>query len=284
MSFKELQTEKELLSREDEKVRQLLGSLKKIDAPKNFDFRLKARIASTNPDDFAEKSSLFPILRFAAPLGLAVVILGVLVFNGLYSYENQTVVPPLAENFSTKPDEAANLPVANSLSEQFVSAESNAPKPGFEDTNKKENQAYPKDLDLAANTAKSKNERRIVKNDGGGSKDSAYTKAQDFKLKDLNLNKSAANPNDFNNPKTSSIKDTLSPFGIEAVYSDNQWKVVSIKQNSAAERSGVKPNDIIEAIDKNRVPNETLPAKSSGGRNLNIVRDGKKMEIKLQDE
>jgi len=91
MSNKNFKNEEEILSGDDEKVRQMLGDLKRVDAPKDFDFRLKARMAAADPRAFQPR--LFPFLRIAAPLGLAVIVLAFFVINGLFSVNNESVEP-----------------------------------------------------------------------------------------------------------------------------------------------------------------------------------------------
>lgn len=281
MSFEELQTEGEVLSREDEKTRQLLGGLKRIDAPRDFDFRLKARIAVAESSDFRPR--LFPILRYAAPLSLAIVVLGVLVFNGLYSFDSRTV-PTVVQEFSQKPDEKENLSIGNQSQKQIAAAPNNEQKANAENSDEKENPTFAKNTELAADAEKPKNETRSVENEGVFSKNSALSSRPVYFPKGLNSNKAVETSQDFNSPTPFSVKDILSQIGVEAVYSDNKWTVVSVKQNSLAERSGVKPEDIVEAIDEYQISTETIFTKTFSGKNLNIIRDGKRLEIKLQNK
>lgn len=284
MSFNRLQKEDEILSREDEKVRQMLGGLKKIDAPADFDFRLKARIAAARPEDFAPPR-LFPILRYAAPLGLAIVVLGILVFNGLYSFDSQTISPVVAENFTQKADEKEKLPVESVSSEKIISAAENAaPNTNIEILSKKENPTFPKNSETAANPEKAKSRKTSIANNGGGSRDSALSKSKVILPQGLTQKKAVVQPGISDDPVSFSVKDILSPIGIEAVFSENKWKVVSVKKDSLAERSGVKPDDVIEAIDENRISGETVFIKTFSGKNLNVERGGKRLEIKLQNK
>ncbi len=61
-------------SREQTLVWQMIEDLPRVDAPKNFDFRVKARIADAKPTNFQPR--FFPVLRYVLPLSLAVLILG----------------------------------------------------------------------------------------------------------------------------------------------------------------------------------------------------------------
>ena len=86
--FKNKAEEIETLNADDEKLRQMLGGLKKVGAPKNFDFHLKARIANAKPEDF-RKPLLLPWLRYVLPLCVIVLLAGFAIFNLSFSAGNQ---------------------------------------------------------------------------------------------------------------------------------------------------------------------------------------------------
>ena len=79
----------------NEQVSKLLGGLKRIEAPGDFDFRVKARIAAGRPVD--RNVSLLPNwVRFAVPLGLLLLIGGYFGFKAIYS-PDKLAVAPIAE-------------------------------------------------------------------------------------------------------------------------------------------------------------------------------------------
>jgi PDZ domain len=261
MTDKNLQ---EILSGDDEKVRQMLGDLKRVDAPKDFDFRLKARIAAADPRAFQPR--MFPFLRVAAPLALGVIVLAFFVINGLFSV-NDGSVAPVALNPAPGAVEKENLPndlplanqgssVANYLNPEKAEISPLESKPGFH-----EKQSVPA---------------------SGGSKDSAATAPNKINPLGIDPNKIIEKPNDFKNIKPLVVKEILSALGIEANLSRGEWKVQSVTQNGKAERSGVKPNDVITAIDNRKISTETLQTNSFEGKKITVVRDGKKLEIVLQ--
>ncbi|MDQ3062111.1 MAG: hypothetical protein M3R14_04510, partial [Acidobacteriota bacterium] len=69
-------------SREQTRVWQMIDVLPRVDAPNNFDFRVKARIANSKSTDFQPR--FFPVLRFVMPLGVIVLLLGLIAFNTNY--------------------------------------------------------------------------------------------------------------------------------------------------------------------------------------------------------
>src|SRR5580765_4061428 len=93
---------------ENEPVSKLLGGLKRVEAPNNFDFRVKARIADGKPADRAT-SWLPATIRYAMPLALLLVVGGYFAFNAYYSKKNVDV--HVAETGTTN-----NMPLSASTS------------------------------------------------------------------------------------------------------------------------------------------------------------------------
>lgn len=281
MSNKNFQNEEnEILSRDDARVRDLLGSLERVDAPKDFDFKLKARIANGAPKDVQPR--VFPILRYAAPLGLAVIILAVIVFNGLYSFDRNSV-PTIASNSAANPVENLSLP--DNSQPQFVAASNteDLKNPAAEtfDVNKFSGNSK---NELTENLRKPKSASQDEKN-GGGSTLKAGTQPKIFLPPGISSNKTIEAPKDLTSAL--SVKDVLSLIGVEGNFSDNKWKVEAVRQNSQAERSGVKVNDVIEAIDEKDLSTGTISTDSKGtfsGKKLTVVRGGERLEIKLQNK
>jgi hypothetical protein len=277
MSNKNFQNgENEILSRDEARVRELLGSLERVEAPKDFDFKLKARIANAEPNDY--KPRLFPFLRYAAPLGLAILVLALVVLNGLYSTDVNSI--QVAEKTVQNPSENISLPDNSQPKEEFVAAGN----PTTANSEKPEAPSFAANTILAEKSKKPKIQTRNADN-GGGSKDFSFTPKSPILPPGLNPDKQVEIPKDFKNLNSdTSVKDVLSIIGIEASFEKNRWKVNSVKQNSRAERSGVKANDVIEAIDENRLATETISTKNVNGNKLTIVRGGEKLEIKLQEK
>src|SRR5258706_1687753 len=95
----------------DESVSKLLGALKRIETPNDFDFRVKARIADGKPVE--RSASWLPAsIRYTLPLVLLLLVGGYFAFNALYSAkkidapavaETRTIIDtPLSEPASNK--------------------------------------------------------------------------------------------------------------------------------------------------------------------------------------
>src|SRR5688500_18285244 len=83
-------TDKERLNADDARISSLLRGLRRVDAPADFDFKLKARIANASPARTAS-AGLFPVLKFAAPLLLLLPIVGFFITNGLFSSDQASI-------------------------------------------------------------------------------------------------------------------------------------------------------------------------------------------------
>ena len=278
--------ENELLSVEDEKVRQMCSGLKRIDAPKDFDFRLKARIANHQPQ--SEKSPIFAFLRRAAPLGLAVVVLALIVSESFYSVDNMSI-PQIAGSFRETPKRTENFSAVNETPVEIASRES-GPSANFETFTTSENSNSRQLLTLPANVRNEvgnyvknlKNTNRAVETDGGGSRDSASRQTFVRVPQGFNSNTTVQTPNNVSNPTLFSVKEILSQIGITASFSGNGWRVQSVGQNSTAERSEIKLNDVIEAVDNIKILKEMILTNSLNVRKITVVRDGKRFEIELK--
>jgi len=76
-------------------------------------------------------------------------------------------------------------------------------------------------------------------------------------------------------------KDVLSTLGINAKLEGSAWKVESVIENSTAARAGLKPGDIVKAINDQTVTGSTEFRGKVSGKSIRIVRDGKDISSEL---
>src|SRR5687767_1201524 len=70
-------------SADEQQISKMLGGLKRVEAPGDFDLHVRGRIAAGKP---ADKSSWLPVpVRLAVPLVLVLLVGGYFAFNALYS-------------------------------------------------------------------------------------------------------------------------------------------------------------------------------------------------------
>jgi len=231
-------------------VSNLLGKLKRVDAPGDFDFRVRARIAAGRP---VEKSvSWMPAsVRYAVPLALFLFVGGYFAFNAAYS--TNTVDAPVV---ALTPTESI-APLALAESPQVLPAVPESPRMG----------TIPERPDVASletsnrilrSTARgvSNPKPRVERPVGGGSYDSAVRQSSSISPTGNNLN--AQMPANAKLPVPTNQISALGSMGIKAVSAGTLWTVQSV--SGAAARAGVRAGDVIESVN---------------GGNLKIRRDGK---------
>jgi hypothetical protein len=110
----------------DERVAGLLSAMKRVEAPKDFDFKVRARIAAGRP---ATQPSLgIPVaVRYAVPLVLLVLIGAYFGFNAFYANKQVNVpavaesAPPVAAPVAESPSNNIIVPTANPIKEEHAS-------------------------------------------------------------------------------------------------------------------------------------------------------------------
>ena len=276
-------------SGEQTRVWQMIDGLRRVNAPKNFDFRVKARIAKSKPADFEPR--FLPALRYVLPLGLVVLILGLVVFNTTYFSGNNSlqiaeVVPPMPNEKQVSPINSfsTNQIAATKPADKTPVAE-NANLNGEPTANNQENEFKVSMVAKSAAKPRTKATKKNADDIGGGSRVLSSKPPSSVKLPlGINPNRSVeTSPNAGNiNPITD--VQVLSFIGIETVSENGGKKVKAVQSDSLAERSGVKTGDVIEAIDGKRIGGKPVRMEIFESKKLTVVRDSKKIEIVLQNK
>jgi len=274
------------------RVWQVIDGFKPVDAPNDFDFRVKARIADAKPGDF--RQPLFPVLRYVMGLSIVGLILAFVVFNGVYSFDNKTV-PAIAENNFQSPAQRENPLTTASPSEQVAVAD--VPQ-SFEDeesiveitkqkteSKKQSRTSQSENLFVAVKSRRNSQERNIKEADknSGGSQVLSVKLAKVMTPKGIpNSPLIDKNPSNFESANPITVEQILSQLGIEAVSENGRRKVKKVNQNSVAQRSGIKVDDLIEALDGEKLTSEPIRARIIEGKKLTVLRGTEKVEIPLR--
>jgi C-terminal processing protease CtpA/Prc len=279
----------ETLTADDEKLHQLLGGLKKVAAPKNFDFQLKARIANAQPNDL-QKPFLLPWLRYVLPLSVVVLLAGFVIFNLSFSVDN-TGAPQVAD-LPKNQTETANAPVetpSNVVIEErqiaSVPANTNSDKRAseleFVVSGSKAAQTKARTI-AVKNSLVLPNNKRVtdLKNNSGGFRDSTLKEATVLFERNTNPNSGDTNPLNVEQNKIP-LQQVLSEIGIEAAYAEKGWKIISIKDKSIAMLSDMKVGDLIETIDDTKLSSDTVFQQAFTVKVFRILRQGKQIVINL---
>lgn len=299
-----MKKELENLSQSDEKVRQMLASLKRVDAPKDFEFRLKARIAKASPETY-RATSYKRRLAYALPAFASIVVSTFVVLNGnFFGGENQQVSsinPTTAQTSFVQSQSAPDGFVASSNTSSSSSnssngsgdrkePETNSPAvPTSSSASRTERNKSEEAVFTAVNSREEKPKeqaprRALSRENDGFSTDIALTPPPKvYRPKGLNPDAQVEPPKDFNSEKPFSVQELLSPLGVEVTAENGKWKVKNVSANSAAERSGIKADDVIETLDGQKLSaGAPLRGKKIEVKKLGVKRGGAQVEINLQ--
>ncbi|MGI9056921.1 MAG: hypothetical protein ACR2F2_14090 [Pyrinomonadaceae bacterium] len=275
--------EREVLSADEQKISHLIGSLEKVSAPNDFDFRLKARIANAVKKDF--QPSIWQTLRYILPLTATAIVAGfIMIQAGLFSPN------PAGNDFA-----AGNNDQPPSVNQQFLPANADIARTSnsnvFENINigkKPEpaiSEANPKNAVAVKNQVEKKQNstpKNFSEDEPLMSRDSAVRQNKK-PIFPVGLNPDNAPPQLFeNNNNTVSAQEIFKIIGLETETKAGKIIVKSVKEKSLAEKSNVKVGDVVEAIDEQRLDQETLSPKFKGGKSITVTRDNKVLEIELK--
>jgi len=279
------------LSEQQTQIWQLINSLQKVDAPEDFNFRVKAKIAQGKPADFQPR--LLPALRFVMPLSVIVLVLSLVAYS-VFNFSNDgTNAPQVAENVpqTVIEDSPVNLaPIVNSFTENNTIAESNTAvtlpfeKPIIAPV-VNQNPPQRREAQFVAQTNPPRRPAtrvRTEREDFSGSRDSSLSASPVFTPKGIDLSPNVRNLPETQNSSAITGDDFLTFIGIETARENNIRKVKSVRQDSNAARAGVKVGDVVEAIDGRKI--NDVGSGSIEGKKLTVLRGGEKIEIVLQNQ
>ena len=282
MNYEKPQNENEILSADERKLREMCLSLKKIDAPKDFDFKAQsAHRRARNPRDFQPRFGF--AFRYALPALALIMVLGLLAYNsGFWSSPNNQIIAG-ANSATVTPTLPQNTAVPNMAVPEKTEQPTEIAVNSDPDSQKLPKKLQPQTAHNIIRTP-GKDLREIKNNTGGGSKVSSLT--PDVPLQP-NFNNSVIvpkNPQNQEGSKPIPVKEVLSVMGINTEFENGKWTVKSVKANTLGESSGVKENDVIEAIDNQPLSADTVFNKTAGGKTITIMRNGEKSQINLRNK
>ena len=264
MALENFKSAIEDLDQDDRKVASMLGALKRVEAPADFDLQLKGCIARGTP---ATSSAFAPWIRFAAIPGALGALALFLMFSGVFTF-NSNSVPPVADLSQGKLEtvEPQRTPIISPAvienTEDVADVKETVPVQPVLRTIRKPIDSRPS---------------------GGGSVE-----------RTLGVPKTVINPPGIN-PETVntnqrprgfesdgiSIQGVLSAFGIDVEQAAEGWKVKAVSANTAGERSGIQTADLIEMVGDQAVKGKaSLPGRIFFD-SITLVRSGKRIVIKL---
>lgn len=275
--------ESEFLGEDERKLSVLLGGLKRVEAPKDFDFKLKAKIAAASPTD-TRKPFFFPALRYVLPLCL-VVMLSAFAALKIVAPSEETNPPSIAAADDFPPPNKTETAPANVREEQFTSADR-------AETSSAAEKAAP--ITAAAPKAGKNGKQTIVvvkspvKISGKSEVKSKNGFGGDYERtarvsRVINMNPNAPNNKNLNSGQSGRIpvREVLREIGIEVEFIGADWKITAVRENTPARIANMQVGDLIEAIDDKKLSSDTAFLQSFTGKVFRVVRGGKQIVIDL---
>ena len=252
----------------DERVSRLLAAMKRVEAPGDFDFRVRARIAAGRP---AERRTFgLPMaVRYAIPLVLVVLIGAYFGFNGFYP-DKYADVPAVAEApISVAP------PIAPPSNDEVVPPSNLSAG----------EHAIVRKPEFANNGVGDAPVKKTPKVDRpvGGSFDVAGRQERKLYPRGFDPNARPANAKAMDRTVQIPTKDVLNLFGVNGTFGKSGWKVESVTTDTLAARSGVKAGDVIEAINDQPLKEKMSFKGKFNGKTLRVKRDRVTMQIVLKN-
>jgi len=244
------------LSGDEESVAKLLYSLPRVEASKDFEFRVKARIAQrrTAPS----RPGYVKALAYAAPLFLILVVASVFFLRQPSRGEEISQVQPAVEVMTEKQDPAPTVEQPSSLTV------SRADIPAVPAVNRSSSVAVERQ---PAEPARREGRPGRIR---GGSFDTAVSPSDTILPRGLNANSAVHGmPKPGAPGAKQGVSDILSTYGVTATRVAGRWTVSGV--SGIAANSGVQKGDIIESQQTD-----------STGTRLNIRRGSSKIQIALK--
>jgi hypothetical protein len=243
----------------DRSLGELLRELNRVEAPNDFDFKVKARIANADPREF-KKRRLVPV--YVYPLVIVVIAGSAFLVSEFLPGQSPTVPEVVADSNKTVPQQAnSGIQPGMEMPKQPEIATGNPPKA----------------ISPLANPGKSDADQTQP----GGSITSGLGTSQPVLPRGFNVN--AVRKNVPIQPKDSNITviDLMSFLGVESRFEGQSLKISSVKNGSVADKSGIKAGDIVEALENTPITPTIKLAARFEAKTLTINREGQHMQIKI---
>lgn len=273
----DLKQQGESLSADEQKIAHLLGSLKRVEAPKDFDLRLKAKIANAAPVT-RPSWRLIPVLKYALPSILIMAVAGMFLIR-------DTSVPVDVSTVADqpKPVETVPVPAANPVQPPVVVDQSTTL--ASVDTPERTELPSSRRIVRPATQPRISTERAVIATAPTPrmSEDKALTGSNVIITPpNLNTKGTQEKPDDFDTSAAIGIRQVLSALDIDANFDGAAWKVRSVKKGGFGERSDVRAGDAIIEIDGRKIEENTSYKGSVSAKTIKIRRGEKIVDIELK--
>lgn len=252
-------------------ISRLLASLPRVDAPGDFNFRVKARIAEGRPSE--APSRWFPLAaRAALPVAAIALIGGYFGITAIYSPDEGPAQAVVVDSAPAQPEirqPVQSLPPVGPQQDEVAAVVSEAETP-----------VRPVQ---EPQTVRSVAVRNTVP------KAPVSTPAADEASFDVSAPIPKTLSPDEATPKPSATVrqgdpagEVLKRIGINALFGESGWKAESVSPDTAAAKAGVRAGDVIQSVDEQPLSDLGSVAKPAKGKKVTVLRDGRSVEIVIE--
>ncbi len=261
---------------DDESVSRLLSAMKRVEAPKDFDFKVRARIAAGRR---AERPAIgIPAaIRYALPLVVLVLIGAYFGFNAIYSNKNINVPevadskpPVVVPQLAPASNEAVVVPVGSAVpSNQVI-----------------DDRAVVKKTEFPNNAVVDTTPKKSTATNRPAGESYVEGSRQPTILYPRGVNPNSAPPANakaMDRMTQVPASEVLSMFGVSGTLGEGGWKVESVGPDTLAGRSGVRAGDVIEAINDQALTDKMTFKGKFNGKSLRVRRGAVTIQITLKN-
>lgn len=256
---------------DDQSVADLLGHLPRVEAPANFDARVRSRIAQGRPSSW--RAWLIPS---AAAVSLCSVVLAAVVFVYFRGRDAQVADAGQPDN-----------PAVTSESPNPQFAESRNPEPANVSTQPTVSKTPALSLVAEKREGSISRPGPAASSKPGGGSYVETIKSSEAPRVPIGMPTPGTNPEANIRPPGSvnkvSSREVLQLIGLDGEFRDDGWHVRKVAENSSAARSGLRVGDVVEAIDDTKIIGNTTFDGGFNGKNLTVLRDGNRLTISLRN-
>jgi hypothetical protein len=276
----------ENLPPDEAKIAELLGGLRRADAPGDFEFHVKSRVAKGRPAEFSSGGWL-PQIKILAPAVLVLVVAAL--FGSSYlrypagGNESGVALAPKDSRPALASEPRPAPPAV--IAEPDVEPRTTGSDVVVTKANPKQRQPDGSSIIVVERGTQQRPALGGSRDEtGGGSK--VVTVRGPSKIInpsgiDLDPVRPNANVAEVANAARNSVSDVLTFLGIDAEKTAAGWRVRSVKADNTAQRSGIKAGDLIEAIEDHELGSSPVIPNNVSFKSLKIIRDGKSLVIAL---
>lgn len=271
---------------DEQKISEMLLGLERVEAPKDFDFRLKARLANARPEQY-RMPGLFPILKYAMPLALFLVVGAGVMLNGWYAnwQAPNVAVADVSGEEESSGQSAVNTsqllvpgtpsPSIPALPANRVVPNTTGPLLAVSGPSSEIRENPGPRIPVRSEPTPSGGSRLM----GGGNENIEIRLPKGFEANNTNtsLVKEPVLP-----VKPIAVIDALRSIGIEANLESGKWIVKAVKEAELAGRMGMKAGDQIESIDGGTIDGGTVfNSGSFKVKTIRVRRSGSSIDLEM---